>query len=175
MVKKVIVFLLLSVLLTGCKEQKVYETLGDSVKKPAVAEKMEIFFNMPSDASQQVMYGEENGDIYFCNGYILTAQTTEAGDLQKTFLDATGFTPDQLSVMQTKQGNVTQYSCVFVAAGETGDQVGRCAILDDGNYHYILTAMADASVAGELSEGPWEGIFNSLCLIEPESVVDSGS
>lgn len=173
--KKVWIVLLLAFMLTGCKEQKVYETMEDSVEIPVAGEKMEIFFNLPPEASQQVMSGEENGDIYFCNDYILTVQTTQAGDLEKTFLGATGFTPNQLSVMQTKQGDVTQYSCVFIAAGETGDQVGRCAILDDGHYHYILTAMADASLAGELSDGPWQGIFNSFSLISPDEVVDSGS
>lgn len=173
--KKVILFLMLAVLLTGCKPPQVYETMDDSVQVQKPGEKMEILVSLPVDASRQVMSSEENGEIYFCNDYILTMQTVEAGDLQKTFLNATGFKPEQLSVVETQQGDATRYSCVWTAVGETGDQVGRCAVLDDGSYHYVLTAMADASVAGELTEGAWQEIFSSFRLIAPEDVVDSGS
>lgn len=172
---KIWVVLIAAVLLTGCTGPEVYETMEDSVQVQAPAEKMEILFSLPSDASQQVMSGEENGDVYFCKDYVLTVQTVDGGDLKKTFLNATGFAPEQLSVMQTKQGEAIRYSCVWTAAGESGDQVGRCAILDDGNYHYVLTAMADAELAGELTDGAWRGIFNSFRLVEPEDVVNSGS
>ena len=173
--KKVLVVLLLALLMTGCKEQEVYETMKDTVQTQAPGVKMEILLDLPVDASRQVISSEENGDVYFCNDYVLTVNTVASGDLQKTFLQATGFTPEQLTVLQTRQGDSIRYSCVWTAAGEGGDQVGRCAVLDDGNYHYVLTAMADASVAGELAEGAWYGIFNSFRLIAPEEVVDSGS
>ena len=172
---KILAVLLIVLMLTGCTGTESYETMQDTVQVQRPAEKMEVLLNLPADASQQVMSGEENGQIYFCQDYVLTVETVESGDLQKTFLSATGFTPDQLSVMETRQGDATRYSCVWTAAGENGDQIGRCAILDDGNYHYVLTAMADAELAGELTEGAWRGIFNSFRLIDPEDLVDSGS
>ncbi len=173
--KILVLGVIIGMLLVGCKAPGVYETMQDSVEQVTPGKKMEIVVRLPVDASRQVMSSEENGDLYFCSGYTLTVQTVEAGDLQKTFYHATGFTPDQLSVMETQQGDVTRYRCVWTAAGETGDQVGRCEILDDGNYHYIVTAMAEEKMAGQLREGAWKDIFNSFRLIAPEDVVDSGS
>jgi hypothetical protein len=47
--------------------------------------------------------------------------------------------------------------------GESGQLVCRAAVLDDGNYHYCLTAVAPAANAGELSE-QWNALFASLRL-----------
>ena len=52
-------------------------------------------------------------------------------------------------------------SCIYVLsrqAGEGGDRVGRCVLLDDGHYHYVLTVLMDAGLAGDLAES-----VNALC------------
>ena len=47
--------------------------------------------------------------------------------------------------------------------GEQGQQVARGCILDDGNYHYVLTALAEAERAGEFEE-VWQEIFSGYSL-----------
>ena len=78
-------------------------------------------------------------------------------------------------MIETAQAGAKRYVAVWTSAGEAGNQVGRCAILDDGSYHYVLSVMADEQDAGRLSEGVWKEIFASFRLIAPEDVVSSGS
>ena len=78
-------------------------------------------------------------------------------------------------MLETAQENAKRYVCVWTAVGENGNQVGRLAVLDDGAYHYILTAMAEESIAGKLSGEVWDDVFSSFRLIAPEDVVSSGS
>lgn len=162
-------------LLCGCASQKTYETVLDSATEPEKAKPLHPVVELPTDAVQQTLSSEENNTVYFCDGYVLTMQITDGGDLQKTFLQTTGFLPEQLSIMKTKQADATCYRAVWTAAGDTGDQVGQCAVLDDGSYHYILTVMADEENSGELQRGAWQTIFRSFRLIDPAEVVSSGS
>ena len=61
------------------------------------------------------------------------------------------------------QGQTRRYECVWVAAGEEEQQVGRMAILDDGNYHYCMTAMADEGDVLQLRD-TWQALFDSFIL-----------
>lgn len=173
--RKLVVIGLLAVLLCGCKGQESYETMMDGAAVPAEAEEMHIMVNLPEEAAKQAMAIDDSGSVYFCEDYILTVQTLPGGDLQKTVQETTGFLPEQLSMIETAQGNAKRYVCVWTSLGENGNQVGRCTILDDGNYHYVLTAMADEDKAGALSSGVWDGVFSSFRLIAHEDVVSSGS
>ncbi len=173
--RKVALIFALAVLLTGCKARQELETVSDSVVQPQRVGKLEIVINLPESAAAAVMTAEEAGTVYFCDDFVLTMQTVDSGDLHRTLTDTTGYTPDQLPVMETLQGDAKRYDCVWTAAGETGDQVGRCAILDDGNYHYILTVMADAQKSAELTETVWNGLFSSFRIAPPEEGLNSGS
>ena len=173
--RRLMVIVLLAVMLCGCKGQESYETMMDMLQQPEQAEKMVIMLNLPEEAAEQTMNTEESGSVYCCDDYVLTVQTCQGGDLQKTILETTGFTPEQLPVIETVQGNTKRYVCVWTAVGETGNQVGRLAVLDDGNYHYILTAMAEESAAGKLSEEVWDSVFSSFRVVKAEDVVSSGS
>ena len=173
--KKCWLILLLVLLLCGCGKQETLETVMDSAVAPPPAEPREVYVSLPQNAAKQTMALEDSGNLYFCGDYTVTLQTVPGGDLQKTFLETTGYSQDQLSVMQTEQPDYKCYRCVWTAAGENGDQIGRCTILDDGNYHYILTAMADAEKAGLLTNGAWEDIFDSFCFTLPEEQTNFGS
>lgn len=173
--RRLMAIMLLSVILCGCKSQESYETMMDTMQQPEQAEKMVIMLNLPEEAAKQTMNTEESGCVYFCDDYVLTVQTLQGGDLQKTVLETTGFLPEQLPIIEMLQGNTKRYVCVWTAAGETGNQVGRMAVLDDGNYHYVLTAMAEEASAGKLSDAVWDEIFSSFRVVAPEDEVSSGS
>lgn len=172
---KLMVMGLLMAILCGCAQQESYETMMDAVVEPMQAERMVIMVNLPEEAAKQAVLSEESDSVYLCDNYTLAVQTLPGGNLQKTVLETTGFLPEQLSMIETAQAGAKRYVAVWTSAGEAGNQVGRCAILDDGSYHYVLSVMADEQDAGRLSEGVWKEIFASFRLIAPEDVVSSGS
>jgi hypothetical protein len=112
------------------------------------------------EAAALTMEGD-SGKVYVCDGYTVTLHTCEAGDLDATLCMVTGFDRDSLPVMERMDEGMKRYECVFTAAGEGGDQVGRAVILDDGNYHYTMTLLTDAASVGELSD-VWQNILTSV-------------
>ena len=70
--------------------------------------------------------------------------------------------------MEYRLGNVQCYECVWVSAGEGGDQIGKMRLLDDGDHHYVLSVMAPAEKAEQLAD-TWDKLFASFHLGEPET------
>ena len=173
--RKIAIIFVLVLFLTGCKAGKELETVMDSPIVPQQAEKMEMLISLPENAASVVMSSEETGTVYFCDNFVLTMQTALSGDMHKTVADTTGYTYDRLPIIETVQGSAKRYDCVWTAAGESGDQVGRCAIIDDGNYHYILTVMADAEQSGELTQNLWNDVFTSFRIVKQDNAINSGS
>ena len=87
----------------------------------------------------------------------------DGGDLNATMRALTGFSREQLTVMETERSDFKRYDCVWSTAGEGGDHVARAVILDDGYYHYAVTVMADFASAGELTR-TWKTILDSVSL-----------
>ena len=160
--KKFVVILCAALcLLTGCKGEQ-YETVTDVWSPTPLPEAKEIVLVLPNEVATPTME-QGNEALYLCSRYMLTTHITEGGDIKDTILQTTGFAMEQLSPMATQAGDYKRYDCVWVAAGEDGDQVCRAAILDDGYYHYILTASTESSGAGKLQE-TWQDIFDSFDL-----------
>lgn len=159
--KKVCFVLVLALFLTGCGRET-FETVSDIYDVPALAQPRQLELALPEEAAVQSMESSE-GILYLCDGYTLTLQTMDAGDLDRTLRQCTGFTKDQLTVMETQHDGVKRYDCVWSAAGEGGDQVGRAAVLDDGSCHYVVTVMANFAAAGDLAD-TWENILDSISL-----------
>jgi len=166
--------LVLALLLAGCSRQGALETVSDEYVQQALAEKWQLVLDIPLDAGVQVMESDDLAKLYFCDNYLVTVQTVSSGDLDKTLRSATGYGEKELNLMKTQQDGLKRYECVFVSAGEAETQIGRTCILDDGSYHYVVTAMAGESVAGELAEA-WQDLFRSARLVEPDADLNSGS
>lgn len=160
---KKLMIVLVALFLTGCSAEPVFETLGDVHGIISTVAANEITIVLPENAALGVMENEETGKLYFCDGYTVTVQTLEAGDLNRTLQSVTGYERDALTLMQTQKGNCTQYECVWTSAGEGTEQVGRLCILDDGAWHYVVTCMADAGKAGALTD-QWQCIMDSITL-----------
>ena len=160
--KKMVGLLVMCFLFSGCAAEDVMETVADEWMQSAAAPMAELHLHLPEEAALPVSESE-NASLYQCDGYELLVQTLASGDLDATLRAVTGHGREDLTVMETRSGAVKRYDFVWSCLGETGDQVGRACILDDGNYHYVLTVLADADRAGEF-ETVWSELFGAYAL-----------
>ena len=172
--KKLWLCLALLGLLTGCGAQESYETVADVPVQPVSAAMQQILLDLPEDVAAPVLETPEGGALYVCDGYSLSVQTWDAGDLDNTLRMATGFAKENLQIIQTRQGDAQRYESVWAAAGDPQLQVGRVCVLDDGSYHYVLTAMADSDLAGQLRDS-WDVLFSSFRLTDADANINIGS
>lgn len=161
-------------MLAGCASQETFETLADVQETVVIPPAQQIMVDMPEDTQTPVLQSEEKGNIYFCDDYFITIQTVQSNDLDSTVRSCTGFGKDQLRLIETQNQGVKRYECVWSAAGEGQEQIGRMCILDDGNYHYVLTTMADADAAGQL-QSVWQQLFDSMRLLPADVNLDTAS
>lgn len=161
--KKTVCLLLLVGMLCGCSAAQTFETVNDELISPVMAPMGEVQLSLPAHAAAPVINGEDGGKLYLCDGYSLTVQTLQGGNLDASVRSVCGFGMDLLTVMQTKSGDVDRFEWVWTAVGEGEDQLGRAVLLDDGSYHYCVCVMADAEMAGSL-QAEWDGIFSTLSL-----------
>lgn len=158
--KKVCFLLIFVLLLAGCQSVQTFETVQDVYAPEAQNAPRKIALELPEGA--QTVAGE-NGMLYLCEHFDVTVETFSSGDLSRTVQVLTGFAPDALTMMQTAVSDVLRYECVWTAAGENGDTVGRAVILDDGQYHYCVTVMSQADIVGTLAE-VWQELLSSVRL-----------
>ena len=160
---KVLCVILIAVLMfCGCARTETFETVSDDLVLSAMAQPRQIELTLPEDTVLPAMESE-NGILYLCSGYDVAVQTMEGGDLDSTIRQISGYGREDLTVMETANDGLTCYEFVWTSAGELGEQVGRASILDDGTYHYVLTATADADDMEEYRE-IWNGLFETFRL-----------
>ena len=154
--KKCCVVLLMAALLlsfAGCRTEETLETVADDLVQPVMAQPGRISVELPGETALPAM------------DYEIQVQTMEAGDLNQTVRSLSGQEKEDLTVMQTWRDGMEQYEFVWAAAGESGDQLGRALILDDGNYHYCLCVLRNASDARK-TQIDWDQVFSSFCVVE---------
>lgn len=162
--KKIWLIVGMMVLLAGCSSVETFETLGDishiSATEPA---QRKVMLTLPADAALDAAIQDPGASMYACDGYTMVLQMFDAGDMEATIRALSGFSPKDLTVMESVCGDHIRYDWVWTAAAEEGDLVCRGTVLDDGNYHYTLCVMAQAATAGELTQA-WNDLFASFCL-----------
>ena len=159
--KKFIIMVCAAMLLfTGCKSTPL-ETVTDVWAPEQLPKAKDIVLVLPDEISAPAM-AQEQETLYLCDRYMLTTHITTGGDIN-TILASTGFEAEKLNPIVTQTNGYKRYDCVWVAAGEHGDQVCRVAILDDGLYHYVLQAGTEHSTAGDLQK-TWQDIFDSFTI-----------
>lgn len=171
--KKCLACLLLMLLLTGCGKQETMETVNDEYVQPVAADMQQVLVELPKEAVAPVME-TDTGKLYICDNYTISQQIFDSGDLEETIQNISGFSKNDLKIMETQWDNAKRYDFVWTAAGETEEQVCRACILDDGSYHYVLTAAAGATYSGQLQQA-WREMFNSFRLVSPEMPLGTGS
>ena len=157
--KKFIWMVLLTALLTGCTAEETLETVSDEWVVPVMAQPREMSVRLPEDTVAPVL--EQDGRrLYMGRDYEIMLETLSSGDLSATIRSLCGYEQDQLTVLETRQGDYSRYDFVWTMAGETGDRLGRAVILDDGEYHYCMSAIRDQ---GD-TQIPWRDVFGSFSL-----------
>ena len=159
--RKLAMLLVMILVLSGCGAQETFETVADEIVQSVMAQPREIWLSVPEDSAMPAMESE-NGCVYICKDYEVAVQTLESGDLNATVQLVSGFDRDRVTLLKTNQNGAERYDFVWTCAGES-QQLGRAAILDDGNYHYVVSATIDASLMEEYQE-IWNGIFESFTL-----------
>ena len=148
--------------------------MQDVPDTPVVSAVQRIQMQLPPELSSPTMETETAGTLYLCDDYSITVQTLESGSLQKTIREATGMDKDKLQIINTRQGDIKRYQWVWSTAGENGVQVGRGCVLDDGVYHYVLTALTDEDKS-EKVQSQWREIFASFSLATEREEISTGS
>lgn len=159
--KKIGWLLMAAVLLCGCSAEQTLETVTDALWISTIAPQKELSVTLPDTAGKTALAAEDGAQLYFCDGYTLSIQTTPAGDMTQTIRTLCGYDREKLTVMETKLAGWKRYDWTWTSAGEGSVQVGRAAVLDDGDYHYCVTAMADEAGSGGLT-AQWDALFASL-------------
>ena len=150
----------LMVLLCGCSPEQTFETVTDEMVLGASVQPRKILLTLPEETLLPAMETDQ-GMLYLCDGYDVSVQTLQSGDLDATVRQICGFGKDELTIMQTKAGDYNCYEFVWTAATDLGQQVGRAMILEDTDYHYALCAVAPEKNAEEYQQ-IWNGIFDSF-------------
>ena len=148
------------ILLSGCKAEETLETVSDEWIVPVMAQPREISVRMPEDLVLPVLE-QEGRQLYMGPNYEIMLETMAAGDLQATIRNLSGYEQEQLTILETDQGEWNRYEFVWTAAGEQGHRLGRAVILDDGDYHYCMSVLRNA----EESLIVWQDVFQSFSLI----------
>ncbi len=159
--KKWLVLLIICAMLSGCGAEETFETVADELLEVAVVPR-QVILELPPEAAAPASESEE-GKIYICDGYEITVQTLEGGDLDATLRTISGYGREKLTVMESQQGGWKRYDMVWACVGEEGERIGRGAVLDDGNFHYVLCVLSDSDRIEDY-EQVWEALFASYAL-----------
>lgn len=146
--------------LTGCGVQETLETVADEWVVPVMAEPSQIQVRLPGEAAMPVSESD-SGRLYLCRDYEIALQTVSSGDLDATLRSVTGYGREALTVLETLRSDLPCYEFTWTCAGETGDRIGRGILLDDGAYHYVMTALWDAENT-ETMQVVWSEVFSSF-------------
>ena len=160
--RKLWMILTLAAALAGCGTQEVMETVADEPAQAVAAQPRQTHVELPEEAVMPAMESEA-GILYMCRDFDVCIQTLDGGDMQETIRTVTGYDPEELTILQTRDGELKRSEFVWTAAGEAGEQVCRGAVLDDGNYHYVLTAVISEEYAGQYQE-IWNGMFETFTV-----------
>lgn len=149
-----------ALMLCGCRAEETLETVSDEWIVPAMAQPREISVRLPEGALAPVLE-QDSRQLYMAQGYEILLETLTSGDVDATIRDVSGYGKEQLTVLETRQGDADRYDFVWTMAGEKGERLGRAVILDDGNYHYCMSVLRDPGETLIV----WRDVFGSFSLI----------
>ncbi len=136
------------------KDEKALPRYDISVATPANAPELETF---QGEGCQ--VFAQEDGDFYFA------VQTLQADSLDALLMELTGKQQNSMTILTTWQQGMPRHDLNWVSAGESGLEVNRAAIIDDGSYYYTVTLTVPEDNAAEIFREQ-EDCFDSIWLTE---------
>ena len=109
--KKLWILLALTLLLCGCAAEETLETVSDDIIQPVMAQPGEISVRLPDNAVAPVLESDSE-QVYLSEDYEIIVETVGGGDLSATIQRISGYTPDNLTVMETAQDGAKRYDFV---------------------------------------------------------------
>ena len=156
---------------SGCqKDTVVWETVSDQIYLSVdgkVPVQLTMDFTAPEDAVQSADAFSEGTVYQQAEGKYEIIQETMQSTAESAIKLMTGFSKNELTVMETKAFDMARYDFVWSAASEQGQQVCRGVVFDDGTYCYTLTFQTAEENGGELQECMDE-MFASIGFHEDE-------
>ena len=160
-------------MLVGCGAEETFEVVEDVIPVEPVAVPQQFFVSLPDEAMTPT-FQDDSSELYVCQDYTISKQILASGDMEKTVQTLTGQSQEDIQVIKTFCDGCDRYDLVWTAAGEEGLQLGRACILDDGNYHYVLSTLAGENTAGALRDS-LQDMYDSCRLLDPDVNLSTGS
>ena len=171
------VFLVPAVLLlTGCaaKQTAVWETVDDVGQGQPVSyldEAYTMLFDVPQGAALQSVPGDGEKAVYAqADGeYEIVSEVLLCADADEAIRRVSGFSPEQLAVIETSRFGMPEYQFVWYASGDEGGRLYRADVLVDDLYCYALTFSVREGL-GSTYDTTAQQVFASYSLYYDEGV-----
>lgn len=160
--KRIVLFCLMAAVLAGCGARPTFETVDDELITPVMASPRQVVVDLPEEA-EAAAFESENGRLLLCDDYEIAIETLASGDLDATLKAMTGQGQENLTLVQTRQGECRRYDFVWAGVNDDGEFSGRGTILDDGVYHYCLSLVRPLNKMGN-SQVVWKQVFGSFSV-----------
>ena len=154
----------LALLLSGCAAEYAWETVEDvlpeTVQASAPAYRLmlgvaeDVLAPVFSDDGMTAVYEQKNGD------YEITAQTLPAMDKDCLVRRLSGFSPEQIAVVQTQRFGMPEYQFAWYASGEEGGRLCRADVLCDGTWCYAVTFSVKEDCSAAYDAAAEQGFAN---------------
>ena len=171
--KRIVLLLGLVVFLTACGASETFEVVEDIIPVEPVASPQQFYVSLPDETTTPT-FQTDSEELFLCRDYTISKQILPSGDLEKTVVAVTGMPAEGLQIIKTTHAQFDRYDFVWTAAGEDGLQLGRASVLDDGNFHYVLSTLSSEETAGELRESI-QDMYASCKLLSPDINLRTGS
>ena len=113
---KKLLWLLPILFLCGCAAQPAMETVSDVYAVPASVAGYTLSLQLPEAAAQFTMEEPGGSKLFQCQGYTVTVQELESGDLARTVRAVTGQDMEHLTVLTTRQGEFRRHAFAWTNA-----------------------------------------------------------
>ena len=161
--KRIILLLIVSVMLTGCGAVSDLEVVQDEIVGESIPVYYDLKIALPEEASSPTLVADD-GALYICDDFNIAVQKLPVSGIEKAVETITGLDHDRLTIIKTSKDGLPCYRFAWTVAGEATAQSCIAMLLDDGMYYHAVTIMADASLAGGL-QPQWNAIFDSVRAI----------
>ena len=173
MKKAVLLACALGALLCGCAAaEPAWETVDDTIVQDTgsyLDSTYTMLFDVPADAQEDALCSGDGRTVYTnaAGDYEIVGQTMLCADADTAVRRLSGFSPENLDVIETTRFGLPEYRFAWYTSGDEGGSLCRADVLLDGTVCYALTFSARER-CGSTYDSTAEQVFATLSLFEDE-------